>query len=160
MATPHEWMPSFWNCSMSCSRVALKTISHDLAHLAALARGDAAVEKLEADPNSPEGPKTSVEFCGGTHLLRAGHMEHMVIASEEAIAKGIRRIVALTGPEAAKALAKAIAEYGSQATDAEAKTKSLVASMAKPRREIRPSASIWPRPEALNEGHRMRRKSR
>ena len=64
------------------------------------------VEKLEADPNSPEGPKTSVEFCGGTHLLRAGHMEHMVIASEEAIAKGIRRIVALTGPEAAKALAK------------------------------------------------------
>ena len=64
------------------------------------------VEKLESDPNSPEGGKTSVEFCGGTHLRRAGHMEHMVIASEEAIAKGIRRIVALTGPEAAKALAK------------------------------------------------------
>jgi len=64
------------------------------------------VEKLEADPNSPEGTKTSVEFCGGTHLRRAGHMEHMVIASEEAIAKGIRRIVALTGPEAAKALNK------------------------------------------------------
>jgi len=64
------------------------------------------VEKLEADPNSPDGARTSVEFCGGTHLRRAGHMEHMVIASEEAIAKGIRRIVALTGPEAAKALAK------------------------------------------------------
>jgi len=64
------------------------------------------VEKLEADPNSPEGSKTSVEFCGGTHLIRAGHMEHMVIASEEAIAKGIRRIVAFTGPEAIKALNK------------------------------------------------------
>merc|ERR1719244_58072 len=63
-------------------------------------------EKLEADPNNPEGTKTSIEFCGGTHLRRAGHMEHMVIASEEAIAKGIRRIVALTGPEAAKALNK------------------------------------------------------
>ena len=36
------------------------------------------VEKLEADPNSPEGTKTSIEFCGGTHLRRAGHMEHMV----------------------------------------------------------------------------------
>lgn len=47
-----------------------------------------------------------MEFCGGTHLRRAGHIEHMVIASEEAIAKGIRRIVALTGPEAKKALAK------------------------------------------------------
>merc|ERR1711892_1408195 len=64
------------------------------------------VENLEADPNNPEGTKTSIEFCGGTHLRRAGHMEHMVIASEEAIAKGIRRIVAMTGPEAAKALNK------------------------------------------------------
>ena len=33
-------------------------------------------------------------------------MEHMVIASEETIAKGIRRIVALNVPETAKALAK------------------------------------------------------
>ena len=64
------------------------------------------VDALEADPNSPEGAKTSVEFCGGTHLRRAGHMEQMIISSEEAIAKGIRRIVALTGPEAAKAVAK------------------------------------------------------
>jgi len=46
------------------------------------------VEKLEADPSSPEGPATSVEFCGGTHLRRAGHMNSMVIATEEAIAKG------------------------------------------------------------------------
>lgn len=61
------------------------------------------VEKLEADPSSPEGPATSVEFCGGTHLRRAGHMNSMVIATEEAIAKGIRRIVALTGQEAVRA---------------------------------------------------------
>ncbi|KAK3908980.1 Alanine--tRNA ligase, cytoplasmic [Frankliniella fusca] len=64
------------------------------------------VEKLEADPNSPAGNGTSIEFCGGTHLKRAGHIGDFVIASEEAIAKGIRRIVALTGPEAAKALKK------------------------------------------------------
>lgn len=36
------------------------------------------------------------------HLHRAGHIGGFVIASEEAIAKGIRRIVALTGPEASK----------------------------------------------------------
>lgn len=35
-----------------------------------------------------------------------GHIGDFIIASEEAIAKGIRRIVALTGPEAAKALKK------------------------------------------------------
>jgi len=48
-----------------------------------------------------------VEFCGGTHLRRAGHIGNFVIATEEAIAKGIRRIVALTGPEADRALNRA-----------------------------------------------------
>nr|CAD7412164.1 unnamed protein product [Timema cristinae] len=60
------------------------------------------VERLEEDPAGPAGTKTSIEFCGGTHLHRAGHIGDFVIASEEAIAKGIRRIVALTGPEACK----------------------------------------------------------
>jgi len=64
------------------------------------------VEQLEADPSDPVGGTTSVEFCGGTHLRRAGHMLSMVIASEEAIAKGIRRVVALTGQEAARAQAR------------------------------------------------------
>ncbi|XP_048508528.1 alanine--tRNA ligase, cytoplasmic isoform X2 [Athalia rosae] len=64
------------------------------------------VEELEKNPLSPAGTQTSVEFCGGTHLHQAGHIGDFVIASEEAIAKGIRRIVALTGPEATKALKK------------------------------------------------------
>ena len=34
-------------------------------------------------------------------------MGNFIIASEEAIAKGIRRIIALTGPEASKAIGKA-----------------------------------------------------
>lgn len=37
------------------------------------------------------------------HLQRTGHMKSFVLVSEEAISKGIRRIVALTGPEALKA---------------------------------------------------------
>lgn len=41
------------------------------------------------------------------HLHRSGHVGDFVISAEEAIAKGIRRIVALTGPEATKALKKA-----------------------------------------------------
>lgn len=49
---------------------------------------------------------TSVEFCGGSHLHKTGHIGDYVIVSEEGIAKGIRRIVALTGPEAIKALNK------------------------------------------------------
>lgn len=64
------------------------------------------VEELEANPEGEAGEKTSVEFCGGTHLLRSGHIVDFIITSEEAIAKGIRRIVALTGPEAEKARKK------------------------------------------------------
>ena len=37
-----------------------------------------------------------------SHLLNSGHIEAFALVTEEAIAKGIRRIVALTGPEAAK----------------------------------------------------------
>jgi len=62
------------------------------------------VDDLIANPTGPKALQTSVEFCGGTHLHRSGHIGDFVIASEEAIAKGIRRIVALTGPEATKAL--------------------------------------------------------
>ncbi|KZC13585.1 PREDICTED: alanine--tRNA ligase, cytoplasmic [Dufourea novaeangliae] len=65
------------------------------------------VEDLENDPLGPYAVQTSVEFCGGTHLHCTDHIGDFVIASEEAIAKGIRRIVALTGPEATKALKKA-----------------------------------------------------
>lgn len=62
------------------------------------------VEELEKNPDSGLGENTSVEFCGGTHLHRSGHIVDFVISCEEAIAKGIRRITALTGPEAVKAL--------------------------------------------------------
>ncbi|XP_055592644.1 alanine--tRNA ligase, cytoplasmic [Uranotaenia lowii] len=64
------------------------------------------VEELEANPTGEAGVKNSVEFCGGTHLQQSGHMWDFVITTEEAIAKGIRRIVALTGPEALKAIKK------------------------------------------------------
>ncbi|NXQ79342.1 SYAC protein, partial [Nyctibius grandis] len=64
------------------------------------------VEELLADPTGPAGSITSVEFCGGTHLQNSSHAGPFVIVSEEAIAKGIRRIVAVTGAEARKALRK------------------------------------------------------
>jgi alanyl-tRNA synthetase len=40
-------------------------------------------------------------------MLRTGHIGQFVITSEEAIAKGIRRIIAMTGNEASKAVKKA-----------------------------------------------------
>jgi len=62
------------------------------------------VEDLESDPTGPGASVTSVEFCGGTHIRKAGHIGDFVIVTEEAISKGVRRIIAFTGSDAQKAL--------------------------------------------------------
>ncbi|XP_046696147.1 alanine--tRNA ligase, mitochondrial isoform X2 [Silurus meridionalis] len=47
--------------------------------------------------------RTSVELCCGTHLLRTGGIEDLVIVSERQMVKGISRIIAVTGDGAKKA---------------------------------------------------------
>uniref|UniRef100_A0A0R3RRY6 Alanine--tRNA ligase n=1 Tax=Elaeophora elaphi TaxID=1147741 RepID=A0A0R3RRY6_9BILA len=65
------------------------------------------IEKLLENKDSDLAVNTAVEFCGGTHLHNVGDIGKLVIIVEEAIAKGIRRVVALTGPEASRAIQRA-----------------------------------------------------
>lgn len=58
------------------------------------------VEDLLADVKNPEWRKVSVEFCGGTHVEKTGEIKDLVILEESGIAKGIRRIIAVTGQAA------------------------------------------------------------
>jgi len=47
------------------------------------------------------GSSASIEFCGGTHVANSSEIYKFVLLTEEGVAKGIRRIVAVTGPQAA-----------------------------------------------------------
>ncbi|KCV73345.1 alanyl-tRNA synthetase [Fonticula alba] len=87
------------------------------------------IATLVADPASGSGV-ASVEFCGGTHVARSSDIQDFVLLSEEAVSRGVRRVVAVTGPEAVRAgeladqLQQAIADVVKNATGA-----SLVGSL-------------------------------
>lgn len=58
------------------------------------------IEELLADAKNPQWRKVSIEFCGGTHVQKTGDIKDLIILEENGIAKGIRRIVAVTGEDA------------------------------------------------------------
>lgn len=54
------------------------------------------VEDLLADPENNEWSLLSSEFCGGTHITNTREAKAFALLSEEGIAKGIRRVTAVT----------------------------------------------------------------
>ncbi|KAF2836360.1 hypothetical protein M501DRAFT_1019154 [Patellaria atrata CBS 101060] len=58
------------------------------------------VEDLLEDVQNDAWEKVSVEFCGGTHVEKTGEIKELIILEESGIAKGIRRIIAVTGQTA------------------------------------------------------------
>ena len=79
------------------------------------------IEEMIANPSSEKNADVSVEFCGGTHLSNTGEAGRFVIMQEEGIAKGIRRITAVTKEAAIEAEKK-----GVQLTELVGEVESLV----------------------------------
>ena len=61
------------------------------------------VDKLVSDVAAKDWRNYSIEFCGGTHVDRTGEIKELLVLEESGIAKGIRRIVAVTGQDAVAA---------------------------------------------------------
>ena len=58
------------------------------------------VTEILENPTSDSWKSYSVEFCGGTHIENTKDAKAFVLLKEEGIAKGIRRITAVTGKDA------------------------------------------------------------
>lgn len=58
------------------------------------------VEELLQNVKDPKWREVSIELCGGTHVQKTGDIKDLVILEENGIAKGIRRIIAVTGEDA------------------------------------------------------------
>jgi alanyl-tRNA synthetase len=64
------------------------------------------------------GDETSVEFCGGTHIDNTAEAEAFCLVEETAVAKGIRRVTAVTKQAARRALSQG-AEFEQRVSKAE-----------------------------------------
>ncbi|MBN2445121.1 MAG: hypothetical protein JXO22_00220, partial [Phycisphaerae bacterium] len=58
------------------------------------------VDELLATPENPAWRDISIEFCGGTHCSNTEQIERFALVTEEAVAKGIRRVVGVTAEAA------------------------------------------------------------
>ncbi|PLB44678.1 hypothetical protein P170DRAFT_264210 [Aspergillus steynii IBT 23096] len=58
------------------------------------------LDEILKNANDPRWEKVSIEFCGGTHVQKTGDIKDLIILEESGIAKGIRRIIAVTGEDA------------------------------------------------------------
>jgi alanyl-tRNA synthetase/REP element-mobilizing transposase RayT len=65
-----------------------------------------AANTLLGSPDDPRWMDYSVEFCGGTHVKRTSEIEAFALVSEEGVAKGIRRVVGVSGEKARAAIAE------------------------------------------------------
>ncbi|KAL0358791.1 UNVERIFIED_CONTAM: Alanine--tRNA ligase [Sesamum angustifolium] len=79
------------------------------------------VEDLLEDPENQEWLSISAELCGGTHISNTREAKAFALLSEEGIAKGIRRVTAVTTDCAFKALdlASSLEQEVNEASNAE-----------------------------------------
>ena len=62
------------------------------------------IDQLLAAPTSAEWEAYSIELCGGTHIAASAELGDFALVEEAAVAKGVRRVVGVTGALASEAV--------------------------------------------------------
>ena len=62
------------------------------------------IDQLLAAPTSAEWEAYSIELCGGTHIAASAELGAFALVEESAVAKGVRRVVGVTGALASEAV--------------------------------------------------------
>lgn len=103
------------------------------------------VDRLVSDPENAEWGAYSVELCGGTHINHTSQAGAFAVIEETAIAKGIRRIVAVTRQAALDAMGAAEAlrdDFGAaRALPVEALSKAILDLTEKLNNAVIPAAA-------------------
>lgn len=79
----------------------------------------------------------SVEFCGGTHLNHTGQAGFFKIVGQEAVGKGVRRLIAVTGREAVATVQRLASVLDSAAGRLSCKAEELPARIESLQEEIK-----------------------
>ncbi len=91
-----------------------------------------------ADPSKiSQARQVSVEFCGGTHLSRTSQIGLLKILSEESVAKGVRRITAVTGRAAVEHVQQMDRTLRSAATTLKIQAEEIPARIEAMQKEIK-----------------------
>ncbi|MEM6793764.1 MAG: alanine--tRNA ligase [Acidobacteriota bacterium] len=125
------------------------------------------VEELLAAKRENRWAGYSIELCGGTHVAKSSDCEAFAVLSEEPVAKGVRRLVAVTGVAARRARALAGA-LGARAADLgalegeklRAGLAELLADIARAPLPLTARQDLQGRIEALQSGLRQQQKER
>ena len=105
------------------------------------------IDAMLADPTNPKWMQYSVEFCGGTHVKNTSDIKAFTLISEEGVAKGVRRVVGISGEAALRAqtlgtelLKEASALSEPQASACAISQTATASSNVEPSRGLKPAA--------------------
>ena len=108
-----------------------------MATAAAATNGEKKSENGASSSSPTSGSfSAAIEFCGGTHLRNTSEAGAFALISEEGVAKGIRRVVAITGDAAASARRSGAALEAAAAAAEKTTGKDLVDALSALKQEI------------------------